>query len=188
MQEIINWFINLDTHEIVLWALIVLLLFWEFVIKRKERIRRNEELDRLRTDFMKLGFKTELTKKDIGQLYEKFKITEKELERIRIEAIEAARIAQSPASPDDKMEMRNQHFFILKLLNSMEDSRVLAEFAMVYYLNIFKDKDKTDYKGILKHLMDYGLIDFIDIDNKTYIEITSKGQEYLNDIKESAYM
>ena len=71
MSGILNFFINLNIHEIVLWGLVILLLIWEFIIQRKKRKPLEQEIANLKAKFMKLGFTTELTKRDVKGMYAK---------------------------------------------------------------------------------------------------------------------
>ncbi|MBN1274593.1 MAG: hypothetical protein JXB26_20215 [Candidatus Aminicenantes bacterium] len=99
MSEIFNWFINLEIHEIVLWVIILLLLIWEFVIQKKLRKPLERELGDLRKEFMKLGFTAELSKKEIGELYKRFDMTEKELRSLKTKTAEKSQqTAQPPVS------------------------------------------------------------------------------------------
>ena len=186
MSSLLDWLINLKPHEIALWAIIVLLLIWEFVLQRRMRRPLETELRRLREEFIKLGFSTELSKKEISELYKKFAITEKEIERIKREAQEHTQpVEPKAAAKSDRLAIRDDHLFVLKLLGSAREKRSLANFVLVYYLNVFKDKDKNHYKEILSELIDHELIDFQELSGKTYMTITEKGLEYLHTIEVS---
>ena len=82
-------------------------------------------------------------------------------------------------APETKLELRNEHLFILKLLESTENRSILADFIPAYYLDVFKETDRLRYKDIVNQLLDHRLIKFFTVGDKTYMEITGKGVDFI---------
>lgn len=183
MTGFIDWISHLEFSEILLWVLIIMLLIWEFFIQKRLRKPLEYEIDRLKTEFKKLDFSTELSKKGIKQLYEKFTQAEKEIANIKKTKVEGLPIVSVQKAKDTRLAITDQHLFIMKLLSSSDGKRALANFVLAYYLNIFRDKDRTHYKAVLSELLDHELIDFLSIQEKTYMEVTAKGYDYVKAIE-----
>jgi hypothetical protein len=156
---------------------------WELYIQKRLRKPLVSEISKLKSEFKKLDFTTELSKKDIGDLYKKFQMTEKEIESIKKGEKGGLEVGKDSQPQQPKLAINDQHLFVLKLLGSSEEKRALANFVLAYYLNIFNEKDRSHYKTILSELLDYELIDFLSIKGKTFVEITEKGFEYLKTIE-----
>jgi len=197
MTTLFDWVINLELHEIILWILVLLLLLWEFVVRRKARKTLESGINKLKTEFMRLGFTTELSKKEIGELIRRFDTTEKrfdttekrfdaterEVDIIKKETREMTQMEKHMRAAETKLEIRNEHLFILKLLESTEEKRIIADFIPAYYLDVFKDKDRFRYKEIIGQLLDHELINFFSIGGKSYVVITKKGIDFLQAIE-----
>lgn len=188
MSDLIDWFINLEAHELILWILVIALLVWEFIIKRKSRMAREREMSELKTEMMKLGFNTEISKKDLKEeirdLYQKFSLTEQEIEKIKQKTFEGMPMGKYlQPSTESKLEVNNRHIFVLKLLENSDDNRALADFILAYYMDVFEDKDKSLYLDVVKQLLDHELIEFLSINQKRYLKISEKGLDFLKTIE-----
>ncbi|MFW6129294.1 MAG: hypothetical protein ACOC6P_03495 [Candidatus Aminicenantaceae bacterium] len=183
MDNIINWIINLKLHEVILWGVIIALLIWEFIIQRRIRKPMGKEISKLKDDYMKLGFSAELAKKDIGDLYQKYKLTEEEIKSIKRETDSVFQKKKPSVQLKNNVDIQNYHLFILKVLKGTDTNRALAEFVLAYYLKKYTDKDVEQYREVLGDLLDNELIDFHEDQGKTYMEITEKGIEHLNSVE-----
>jgi len=183
MSGIFDFFINLKIHEIVLWGLVILLLIWEFIIQRKKRKPLEQEIANLKAKFMKLGFTTELTKRDVKGIYEKLKLNEQEILEMKKEAADLSESGQYSPLTNKPMEIRNQHLFVLKVLGCTERKQALADFVMVYYMKVFKNAEEKQYRETISQLLEHDLIDIKNVDGKTYMNITRKGMEYVEVIE-----
>jgi len=183
MSGFFDWIINLKTHEIILWILVVVLLLWELIIKRKTRKSLESGIDKLRSQFLKLGLTTELSKKEIGELYKRFDLTKREIERIKQIKREVPAFEKHVETAETELEVGNEHIFILRLLEDSEEKHVLASFIPAYFLDTFKDKNKDHYKSILSKLLDHNLIKLFSVGDKIYVEITRKGIDFLRAVE-----
>ncbi|MBN1274156.1 MAG: hypothetical protein JXB26_17980 [Candidatus Aminicenantes bacterium] len=188
MSDLIDWIIGMEAHELILWLLVIALLIWEFIIKRKSRISSEREISELKSELMKLGFDTEISKKDLKEeirdLYQKYSLTEQEIEKIKQRTFEGTSMGKylQPTS-GARLEVNNRHIFVLKLLENSDDKRALADFILAYYQDVFEDKDKSLYLEIIKQLLDHEMIEFLSINQKRYLKISQKGHDFLKTVE-----
>ena len=170
MTGIIDFFSNLEIHEIILWCLILLLLVWEFFIQRRLRRPLEYDIKLLKSKFRELDFSSELSKKEIRELYKKMKLAEQEIQKIK-----RRKLAAEERVPGGKLKINKQHILIIRMIESTEEMKVPADLAVAYYLHVFKDKVRANYTEVLGDLVEYKLVDLVSEDGKTYVVLTDKG-------------